>query len=127
MQSEELSAVVIRALEDLKANDIKVLDVRGVTDVTDIMVIASGTSSRHVQALASNVSRECLAAGVRPLGMEGEQAGDWVLVDVGDVVVHVMLPETRDFYNLERLWDIGVIDLTRTVVTAQATAKPAVR
>lgn len=101
---QALTDVVIKALEDLKAKDITVLDVRGRTSVTDVMIIASGTSSRHVKSLADNVVDEVKAAGERPLGVEGGATSDWILVDLGDLVVHVMLPATREFYDLERFW-----------------------
>ena len=104
MNTEELVKVVIDALEDIKAVDIRVLDVRDRTSITDVMVIASGKTDRQTRSLAANVVEKAKAAGVRPLGMEGERIGDWVLVDLGDVVVHVMLPEIREFYDLERLW-----------------------
>ncbi len=105
MKSEELKALVIDALEDLKGVDIKVLDVSAKTSMTDILVIAGGSSSRQVNALAGHVVEKAKEAGCRPLGVEGDEQGSgWVLVDLGDVVVHVMLPETRDFYNLEKLW-----------------------
>lgn len=104
MQTDELLKLVIDALEDLKAQDVKILDVRGKTSITDVLVIASGTSNRHVQSLADNVVVKAKHAGVQPLGVEGTQVGEWVLVDLNDVVVHVMLPRVRDFYNLEKLW-----------------------
>ncbi len=107
MKAEALEKVVIGALEALKAQDIHVVDVRGKTAVTDVMIIASGSSNRHVKALADNVVEEAKRHGVRPLGVEGEAAAEWVLVDLGDVVVHVMLPRVRDYYNLEKLWAVG--------------------
>ncbi|MEP1469604.1 MAG: ribosome silencing factor [Halieaceae bacterium] len=104
MDADSLKNLVVDALEDLKAVNPVILDVTGLTDVMDYLVIASGTSNRHVKSLASNVSMEAKKQGMRPIGVEGEDAGEWVLVDFGDVVVHVMLPATRDFYDLERLW-----------------------
>ena len=104
MEAESLKSLVVGALEDLKAVNPVTLDVAGMTDVMDFLVIASGTSSRHVKSLADNVCMEAKKQGMRPLGVEGEGAGEWVLVDFGDVVVHLMLPATRDFYDLERLW-----------------------
>jgi|TARA_R100000005_G_scaffold96309_2_gene82274 ribosome-associated protein len=104
MQAENLKELVINALDELKAVNTVTLDVRELTDVMDYLVIASGTSNRHVKSLADNVCMEAKKEGVRPLGVEGENPGEWVLVDFGDVVVHVMLPATRDFYDLERLW-----------------------
>ena len=104
MKAPELTALVLEALDDLKAVNPVTIDVSGMTDVMDSLVIASGTSNRHVKSLADNVAMEAKKQGVRPLGTEGEDAGEWVLVDFGDVVVHVMLPATRDLYDLERLW-----------------------
>lgn len=104
MNIDELKKVVIDALDDLKGVDIKVLDVRGKTSITDVLVIAAGKSTRQVNALADNVVVRVKEAGLQPLSIEGERGSNWVLVDLGDVVVHVMLPETRDFYNLEKLW-----------------------
>ena len=107
MQLETLRKIVIDALEELKARDIQILDVRGTANFTDLMVIASGTSTRQVKALADKVIEKSLQAGVRPLGVEGEREAEWVLVDLNDIVVHVMLPQTRDFYNLEKLWSMN--------------------
>ncbi|MCB1877913.1 MAG: ribosome silencing factor [Chromatiales bacterium] len=106
MKTEQLLELITEALEELKGNNIRVLDVRGKTSITDYMVIASGTSERHVRALAQNVAEKAKHGGVQPLGVEGENAGDWVLVDLTDAIVHVMTPATRDFYNLEKLWDV---------------------
>lgn len=104
MQKDALLKLVIDALEDMKAVDLKVLDVQERSGFTDVMVIASGSSTRQVKALANNVVMKCKEHDVRPLGVEGEREAEWVLVDLGDVVVHVMLPATRDYYNLDRLW-----------------------
>jgi ribosome-associated protein len=102
-----LQATVTAALDDMKAVNVKVLDVRGLTDIADTMVIASGTSDRHVRSIADNVARKAKEAGFRPLGTEGARDGEWVLVDLTDILVHVMLPRVREFYGLERLWDQG--------------------
>ena len=104
--SEELSQIVINALEDLKGKNIVQLDVREMTDVTDTLIIASGTSNRHVKSMANNVVEDSKKLGYMPLGVEGIDAGDWVLVDFGDIVVHVMQEETHNFYELEKLWSI---------------------
>ncbi|MDH5424475.1 MAG: ribosome silencing factor [Gammaproteobacteria bacterium] len=104
MQLEEMQKLVIDTLEDLKAVNIVVLDVSKQTSVTDRMIIASGTSSRHVKGLAENVIAEAKKAGYPALGSEGEVDAEWVLVDLGDVLVHVMRPETRELYDLEKLW-----------------------
>jgi ribosome-associated protein len=106
MPLEALRKIVVDALEELKAQEIKILDVRGIASFTDLMVVASGTSTRQVKALADKVVEKCVTAGVRPLGVEGQQEAEWVLVDLADIVVHVMLPQTRDFYNLEKLWSV---------------------
>lgn len=106
MDSEQLSELVVDALEELKGKDITRLDVRDLTTVTDYMVVASGTSNRHVKALAEAVAEKAKEAGHRPAGIEGEEGGEWVLLDLGDTLVHVMLPRIREFYNLEKLWSV---------------------
>ena len=108
MQVEELRDLVIKTLDDMKANDIKILDVRGKTSITDIMVIASGTSSSHVKALAETVAFQAKEAGEVALGIEGASEGEWALIDLNGVVVHVMQPKVREFYQLERLWEIDI-------------------
>ena len=95
------------ALEELKARDTVEIDVRGKSSVCDYMVIASGTSTRHVKSIADEVVKFAKKLDVMPLGVEGEREAEWVLVDLGDVVVHVMLPRVREFYALERLWTVG--------------------
>jgi ribosome-associated protein len=102
-----LVKVIEKALEDMKAVNITVLDVRGLTDVADTMIIASGTSDRHVKSVAERVAYEAKQAGFRAMGVEGERDGEWALVDLNDVIVHVMLPRVREFYRLESLWDIS--------------------
>jgi ribosome-associated protein len=101
--ASRLRDVVLGALAELKAVDVKALDVRGLTDITDTMVVASGTSDRHVKSIAERVTQRCKEAGFRPYGMEGERDGEWVLLDLQDVVLHVMLPRVREFYALEKL------------------------
>ncbi|MGB7739009.1 MAG: ribosome silencing factor [Steroidobacteraceae bacterium] len=105
--SPALAQVVLAALEDMKAVNVKAMDVRGITDITDMMVVASGTSDRHVKSIADRVVQRCKEAGYRPLGVEGERDGEWVLLDLNDVVLHVMLPRVREFYALEKLWENG--------------------
>lgn len=104
-----LQSVVIDALADMKAHEVKVLDVRGLTDITDTMIIASGTSDRHVRSMAQRVVEKTKAAGFRPYGVEGRLDSDWVLIDLHEMIVHVMLPRVREFYGLEKLWDITLI------------------
>ena len=122
MQAEQLKELVINALEDVKAQDISVIDVRDRTSVTDFMVLASGTSNRHVKSLADSVVGEAKDKGVRASNVEGGAASDWILVDLGDVVVHVMMPATREFYDLERFWrdapDLGVQAANNHAVTS---------
>lgn len=114
MQIDELRTLVLNALEDLKAEDVLELDVTDKTSVTDHIFVASGTSSRHVKSIANNVVVEAKQAGVQPLGVEGEDQAEWVLVDLGDVIVHVMQPQVREFYDLESLWQM---DLPRNEAT----------
>ncbi len=104
--SRRLQDSVLEALEDMKAIDPVSLNVRGRTGITDFMFIASGNSNRHVKAIADRVVENVRRAGVRPLGVEGEQAAEWILVDLGDAVVHVMLPRVRELYRLERIWGL---------------------
>lgn len=106
-QAQDVQAclkVVHEALLDVKAKDIIELDVSSISNVADAIVIASGTSTRHVKALADNVAEEARKAGFRPIGVEGERDAEWILIDLGLVVVHVMLPTARKFYDLESLW-----------------------
>ena len=106
MEVEAHRDLVLKTLEDMKARDISVLDVRGRTSITDIMIIASGTSDRHVNSIAEAVAFQSKLAGEPALGTEGIEDGEWALVDLNGVVVHVMLPKVRDFYQLERLWSL---------------------
>jgi ribosome silencing factor RsfS/YbeB/iojap len=99
--------VVEKALDDMKAVNVKVLDVAQLTDITDTMVIATGNSDRHVRSIADRVVEFAKKAGFRPMGVEGGRDGEWVLVDLQDVIVHIMLPRVREFYRLENLWDVS--------------------
>ena len=101
---DELLRLVVADLEELQAADVEVLDVREITDVTDYMVVATGRTDRHVRAIAEKVVVSAKHRDAPPFGVEGEREGDWVLVDLCDVVVHIMQPETRDLYQLEKLW-----------------------
>lgn len=106
MQSKKLLALARDALADLKARDVKVLDVRKLTSIADYMIVASGTSDRHVKSIADRLVQRASEAGCPPLGVEGAGTGEWVLVDLADVVVHIMQPRAREFYKLESLWDM---------------------
>ncbi|WP_457676844.1 ribosome silencing factor [Thiolapillus sp.] len=106
MEIDELRDLVVKVLEDLKAVDISVLDVRDKTSIADYFVIASGTSDRHVKSSAEAVAFQAKLAGEPPLGVEGLNEGEWALVDLNGVVVHVMQPKVRDFYQLEKLWAV---------------------
>ena len=104
MEPEHIKDLVITSLEDMKASEIITLDVRGLTSITDFMVVCSGTSQRHIKSIADKLIDYAKQHKVRPLGMSGEQTCEWVLVDLADVIVHVMLPESRELYQLEALW-----------------------
>lgn len=106
MNADDLNTLVLAALDDMKAQEVVSLDVAGMTSIADRIVVASGTSTRHVKSLADTVIERAKAAGVRPLGIEGDAQADWVLVDLGDLVLHVMTPATRQYYDLERLWSV---------------------
>ena len=102
---EQLQDLVINALEDFKALDIHQIDVSGQSPLTDLFVIASGSSLRHIKSMAENLIVKAKEAGCQPLGVEGDRQSEWVLVDLNDIIVHLMLPQTRAFYNLEKLWE----------------------
>jgi len=104
MQIEQLKRLILNVLDDMKARDVSIMDVRNKTAVTDFMIVASGTSERHVKALAETVAFRAKDAGEPPLDTEGVREGEWALVDLNGLVVHIMLPKVRDFYNLERFW-----------------------
>jgi len=104
MNSEKLVNIVVDALEDIKAYDIDVINVSKITSMFEYIVIASADSSRQTKSLANNVQEKVKAAGGRVYSMEGEQTGEWLLVDLGDVIVHIMLPIAREYYNLKALW-----------------------
>ena len=108
MTIDELKQLAINALEDVKAEDILVLDVKGKTTVTDWVIVATGSSSRHVRSIANNVAVEAKKASASLLGTEGEEDGEWVLVDLGDVIVHVMQRQAREYYDLESLWSVDI-------------------
>lgn len=107
MESAEVIALVVDALEDLKGVDVVTINIEGKTSIADAMIIATGTSQRHVNALAENVRLMAKRADYPPLGVEGDSTSDWVLVDLGDVIAHVMTAEKREFYDLEKLWSVG--------------------
>lgn len=117
---ETLRDLITVSLDDGKANDIRVLDVREMTSITDYMVVASGRSSRQVKALKERVLDTARVHDVRPIGVEGENAGEWVLIDFGDVVVHAMQQETRNFFQLEKLWDNTTVETSVAEQTEEA-------
>lgn len=123
MNAEQLSTLVNEALADMKAQNVVTLDVAGMTSIADRIVVASGTSSRHVKSLADSVIECVKKNGVMPLGVEGDATSEWVLVDLGDVILHVMTPATRQYYDLERLWAIGSRTEVRPGNAAQAATK----
>jgi ribosome-associated protein len=104
-RNSELEKLVLAALDEMKAVNIKLLDVRGLTDIADAMIVASGTSDRHVRSIADRVVEKVRESGSRPYGIEGKSDGEWVLVDLQDVLLHVMLPRVREFYAIEQLWE----------------------
>ena len=107
LSTDQLQQLVVSSLEDFKATDIQVIDVAGKNPLTERMVIASGNSTRHVKSMAEHLIVKAKAEGNPPLGVEGANEGEWVLVDLNDVIVHLMLPQTRAFYNLEKLWEVS--------------------
>jgi len=129
INSEQLKDTVVDALEDIKAQDLAVLPVRHLTSLTDYMLIATGTSNRHLRALANEVQERVKAAGGEVLGVEGEAAGEWVLIDLGDVVVHVMQAQVREYYNIDELWGGDASRVARhlrtTGVAGDAAGEPA--
>jgi ribosome-associated protein len=104
MQAEQLRQIAEQALDEIKAHDVIALDTRRLTSMFDYMIVASADSARQTKALARNVAERVKEAGGNVIGLEGDQTGEWVLVDLGDVVVHIMQPAIRDYYNLEQLW-----------------------
>lgn len=109
MQTEQIKQLAIDALDDLKAVDMTVLDVHDMTSITDYMIVVSANSSRHLKALADSVIEKAKANGLRPLGVEGADSGEWALVDLGDAIVHIMTPAMRDFYQIEKLWTVDAV------------------
>lgn len=107
LSPSELLALVVSTLEEFNAQDIKCIDVTGVSPLTDQFVLASGSSTRHVRSMADKLVERAKANGVPPVGVEGQDEAQWVLVDLNDVIVHLMLPQTRAFYNLEKLWEVS--------------------
>ncbi|RVU84788.1 ribosome silencing factor [Leucothrix sargassi] len=105
MELDKLVGIASTALDDMKAEDIQVIDIKGKSSMADTIILASGSSTRHVKSLANAVSVAVKEAGEEPLGSEGEAEGEWVLVDLNDVIVHIMLPDVRDFYKLEKIWE----------------------
>ncbi len=107
--AEQIRDAAMTALDDIKAKDVICLDVKPLTSMADYMIVASGTSTRHVKAVADRVQDDIRKLGVKPVGVEGAQASEWILVDLNDVIVHVMTPDTRRFYDLEKLWSMSPV------------------
>ena len=105
MELEKLVELTRESLDEMKATDIQVIDIQGKSSMTDFVILASGTSTRHVKSIANNVQVRVKEAGETPLGAEGEREGEWCLVDLNSIIVHIMLPEVRDFYKLEKIWE----------------------
>lgn len=105
MELEQLVALTRESLDEMKATDIQVIDIQGKSSMTDFVMLACGTSTRHVKSIANNVQVRAKEAGEEPLGSEGEREGEWCLVDLNSIIVHVMLPEVRDYYKLEKIWE----------------------
>lgn len=119
MNSETLKQIAVAALEDIKARDIVVMNVAKLTSIAEYMIVASGESARQTKALARNVAEKVKAAGGEVLGVEGEENGEWILVDLGGVIVHVMHPAVREYYNLEELWGASPTRARKTAGSAQ--------
>ncbi len=107
---EQLRDIALSALDDMKAKEVVCLDVKPLTSMADYMIVASGTSSRHVKSMADNVVENSKKNGCQPIGVEGDAGAEWVLVDLGAVIAHIMLPDTRKFYDLEKLWSMSPDD-----------------
>lgn len=106
-KDEKLAGLIVETLEEMKAENVVSLNVSHLTTLTDYMIVASGRSDRHVRSIAEALLERCDEAGVEPLGVEGQEGGEWVLVDLADAIVHIMLPRVREFYNIESLWEIS--------------------
>lgn len=119
MNTDSIKQIVVAALEDIKARDIVVMDVAKLTSIAEYMIVASGESARQTKALARNVIEKVKAAGGEVLGIEGEDSGDWILVDLGGVIVHIMHPAVREYYNLEELWGASPVRARKTAGSAQ--------
>jgi len=119
MQLADLEKLVVDSIEDLKGSDIKILNTEGITSIADRMVICSGRSSTHIRSIADNVVKNAKQNNVKVIGIEGTKNAEWVLIDLGDIIVHVMHPSTRDYYNLEALWDINFCKSEQSAINEQ--------